>query len=470
MLFNLLSRCLYVSQRASLLQAAFVGISLTSAVVAARAQTPPVTTKVGPPSPAVVSTAPDVRIETFASERGFVVGMDNVILLCVARNVGQTALPENTLRLRCYPIAGLDYTSGNLLPLLPALAPGQAVAYRWRLVPTEARNALVAGVILESAGTKPGDKDTTRQGVKETPPQIGGPIQVIKANEEAVQNPKPKPPNSDTSLAFAVIPRLSRPPSLGDVPLFKDPLAHAAESDGGGLLLNNHVGARVQIGERREPLLLMASKEGPVWRTVANSLPLLRACVGEDGQLPWWQSFRCQQIRAREDKDSATLTLTGTLGGACRVELTFEARPDTGALTGHARLTALRSLRLSGAQLPSLSGGIDDKNLMPPRSDGSPLLLTDAPSLLPEDARLAAAHSGATTFGVTWPADAPLPGWKWNRLPLADGVVTQNLGVQALGDPRGDLVPTGASVEFTFRLFAFAPSDTVRDALRFQLP
>ena len=266
------------------------------------------------------------------------------------------------------------------------------------------------------------------------------------------------------------MPRLPRPPAFGDVPAFKDPLAHAGETDGGALLLNNHVGARIQIGERREPLLVLAAKEGAAWRTVANSLPLLRACVGEDGQLPWWQSFRCQQIRAREDKDSASLTLTGSVGAACRVELTFEARPDTGAVMGHARLTALRALRLSGVQLPALCGSVDDKNLTPPRADGSPLLLADAPSPLPDDARLAAAHIGATTFGVTWPADPPLPGWKWSRVPLADGAITQNLGVQATGDPRGDLLQAGASVEFTFRLFAFAPSDTVRDALRFQIP
>ena len=79
-------------------------------------------------------------------------------------------------------------------------------------------------------------------------------------------------------------------------------------------------------------------------------------------------------------------------------------------------------------------------------------------------------HSGATTFGVAWPADLPLSGWKWRRQPSADGGYTLNLGVQAAGDPRGDLIQAGASVEFSFRLFAFAPSDTIRDATRFQLP
>ena len=461
--FHVLPRRPYIRRRAFLLRTAVVGIGLACAAHSARAQTPPPASKISAPAPPAPSAAPDVRIETFAPERGFVVGMESVILLCVARNAGTMPLPENALRLRCYPISGLDYTSGNLLPTLPALAPGQAVAYRWRLAPTEARSALVAGVVLESVS----GKREEGKGKRESSAGSG---------DKALMSPSPESGMNSSlfpfpsSLAFAVVPRLPRSPAFGDAPAFKDPLAHAGESEGGALLLNNHVGARIQIGERREPLLVLAAKEGAAWRTVADSLPLLRACVGEDGQLPWWQSFRCQQIRVREDKESASLTLTGNVGAACRVELTLEARPDTGALLGRARLTALRALRLSGTQLPVLSGGVDDKNLTPPRADGSPLLLADAPSPLPDDARLAAAHSGATTFGVTWPADPPLPGWKWNRVPLADGVLTQNLGVQATGEPRGDLLQAGASVEFTFRLFAFAPSDTVRDALRFQMP
>ena len=401
-------------------------------------------------------TPNEVRIETFAPERGYIVGVENVVLLCVVRNTGSASLPENQLRLRCYPISGLDYTNGNLLPILPALAPGQAVAYRWRLAPADARASLVAGVVLEGTGEEEKkrrkEEEKTGNGISEA------------------QTPNPQHPTPNPQLAFAVIPRLPRPLGLGDTPLLKDPLAHAGELNGSSLLLNQRVILRAQIADRRETCLTLGVKDGNAWRAVANTVGLLRVCVGEEGQRPWWQTLRCQQIRAREDKTGATLTLTGTIGNSCRAEVTLEAHPDTGVINGRARLTPLRSLRLSGIQLPALLTASDDKNLPVPRADGSPSLLPDPPALIPDEARIAAAHNGAATFGIAWPNNPPFPGWKWNRLPLADGLVTSVLGVQATSEAGGDTLSAGSTIEIPFRWFAFAPSDTVRDAERFQMP
>ena len=421
-----------------------------------------------------------VSIETFAPERGYIVGVENVVLLCVVRNTGSAPLPENQLRLRCYPISGLDYTNGNLLPVLPALAPGQAVAYRWRLAPSDARAALVAGVVLEQTGEGKKEKGETVGAQFIAPTLLIAPTSQhpMPNAQPATPNTEHRTPNTGNSqlstlnpqLAFAVIPRLPHPLGLGDIPLLKDPLAHAGELNGSSLLLNQRVILRAQIGDRRETCLTLGVKDGNAWRTVANTVGLLRVCVGEDGQRPWWQAFRCQQIRAREDKTSATLTLTGTIGNACRAEITLESRPDTGVINGRARLTALRNLRLSGIQLPALLTASDDKTLPVPRADGSPSLLPDAPALISDEARIAAAHNGAATFGIAWPTSPPFPGWKWNRLPLADGLVTSILGVQATGEAGGDALSAGSGIEVPFRWFAFAPSDTVRDAERFQIP
>ncbi len=437
-----------------------------------------------------------MRIETFGPERGYVVGVESVVLLCVVRNAGAMPLPADVLRLRCYPISGLDYTSGNLLPTLPLLAPGQAVAYRWRLAQSDAKMVLAAGVVLErteeekrrrgaeekrseekrseekrseegraAAGTPSGGKNILPDSPAPIPSPVSGGTSATLDVSSPLSLYASKP-----LLAFSIIPRLPRAPGFGDVPVSKDALPHADERDGIALVLNNRVGMRVQIGTGRDSLLQLAARDGAGWRMAAFAMPLLRANVAEDGQIPWWQTFRCQSVRAREDKDSAALTLTGTLGAACRVEIVFEARPDTCVLSGRARLTATRPLRLSGIHLPALIAGADDRNLSAPRQDGSPVLLADTPSPLPDDARVAAAHTGAATFGLSWPGEPPLPGWKWTRLSGGDGAYTLNLGAQAQGSLDGDLVPVGTTIEIPFRLFAFAPSDTVRDALRFQLP
>ena len=491
-LFSARSRNPFAAPR--LLCAVTGGVLLALPRPGSQAQTPPVTPAAPPAvaAPAVSvpaasvppSAAPaalpapltpaSVRIETFGPERGFVVGAETVGLLCVVRNAGATALPADALRLRCYPISGLDYTSGNLLPVLPSLAPGQAVAYRWRLAQSDAKTVLAAGVVLERR-----DKETRRQGDEETKTDGTGNISASGRPEQGTGNTGASAQQTTTSgealpssplLAFAIIPRLPHQPGFGDVPILKDALPRADSRDGVALLLNNRVGARVQTGAGRDPLMQLAVRDAGGWHVLASTLPLLRANVGEDGQNPWWQSFRCQSVRVREDKEIATLTLNGTLGSSCRVEITFEARADTCVVSGRARLTATHPLRLSGVQLPALLAGGDDKNGSAPRQDGSPNLLADTPSPLPDDARIAAAHTGAFTFGIAWPADPPRPNWRWTRLPTADGAYTQNLGVQALYGADGDLVSTGSSVDFAFRLFAFAPSDTVRDALRFQLP
>ncbi len=398
--------------------------------------------------------SPSVVIETFAPEKGYIVGGESVVLLCVVRNVGADAVPENMLRLRCYPVSGLDYTNGNMLPTLPALAPGDGVAFRWRLNPSDMRMAPVAGVILEPLASAP-DAPRTPQPVAQQP----GPV--------STSLPLLTPPQ----LAFAVVPRLVHVPGMGDVPGYKDPLAHAVQREDDALLVNGRVGVHVQLGERRDAILTLAAKEGANWQNLASSLGLVRLNAGEEGQLPWWQSFRCQRMRVQEDRDSATLTLNGNIGTACRAELTLEMRPDTCIIIGHLHLVALRALRVAGMELPVLltaQSAIDVPPVPAGRADGSPTLLPKTGTLLPDDSRLAAVHGVGATFGVAWPDNpilpfVPISAWKWNRLP-------ENTGVQAAGIPTGDAMASGSVIDCQFRLFAFAPSGTVRDALRFQIP
>jgi len=119
--------------------AALLGILMALFSPAASAQAP-----AAPMPPASNPPMPELRVEYLGAEKGYAVGTKDFTLLCVVRNVGMAPLPDKTLRLRCYTLVGLDYTSGELTPLVPALAPNQALAFRWRLTPSALPSSTVA--------------------------------------------------------------------------------------------------------------------------------------------------------------------------------------------------------------------------------------------------------------------------------------------------------------------------------------
>lgn len=408
-----------------------------------------------------IETPADVRVEYFGPAHGYTVGTADVEMLCVVRNVGSIPLPDRQLRLRCYVLAGLDYTTGETAPFLPALAPNQAVAFRWRLTPSENSGPMVVAALVKDAGAT-----LPAPGSIGIPGNTGGKgphTTVFDALEAAAQEA------NGTSLAasrafLAVVPRLNAEPSWGGVPTLSQPGAWIRGTQAG--IGNDRVVVRFVPAQGGVPLLLLAAKVGNGWQTVATGVPLLRMRAGEDGQLPWWETFRWKTSRIHTEKDAAWLTLEGTLGERWRAEMTLEARRDTCVLNGRLRLTSQKMLRLFGVQLPRLLAAASTG--LPSVANGMAFPVVNRDSPLPADARLAADLQKRVVFGLTWPSEAPLPGFRWNRLPSSS--ITPVLGAQWESEERGELVSRGATLEFPFRLFALTPSDTVRDAARFILP
>jgi hypothetical protein len=395
-----------------------------------------------PIPPPVTVPAPQVRVEYFGAERGYTFGHNDVVFLCVVRNIGTTPVPEKALRLHCYPVNGLDYTQGDLAPDLPPLAPNQAVAFRWRLAPSENHRALIAAAQIENQGQQPGLLNR---------------------------------PSAESPVALAVVPRFDAPPRFGAPIVGVDVAPQVGAIRGEAWLAGNRVALRVLASDRDEPLLLLAAREGTAWQMVATGLPLTRVRSCDDGQKPWWETFRWRRTRTQTDKDRASLTLIGNIGPRWGAELILEARRDTGAIEGRLRLTARRTVRCYGVQLPHLWAAGSERNdplLTVPRADGTPTLLPDSdPVLLSDDARVVAARQSGVTYGLAWPLNPPVAGWSWSRLPAPSGCAT-TLGIGCMdGDAAaGEVVLPGATLEFPFRLFAYGPSDTIRDALRFTMP
>ena len=378
--------------------------------------------------PAKSNPAPNIRIISFSAERGFVVGSSPVTLLCVIKNVVDAPLPEKTLRVRCFALSGLEYTSGETRPILPALAPKQTVAFRWQLGVREAKGAMVAGALIEAVGALP-------------------PSLTLPGNRSVV----------------TTILRLPRLPSVGTYnPKPTDP----PKADDEGFIGNERVALWVFQGERQQPALLMAVREEASWRTVTLAVPLLEIQCGEEGQQPWWETFRWRNSAVKNEIDSATLTLNGTFGTRWKANLTFEAKRDTSAIEVTLRLIPIRAVRLYGVRLPNM---IDEftKPDTTTKADGSEIGITYAEPILPENSPVVANRNNGITYGMAWTENSPFPNGNWQPSPLTNSTLYPLLSAQWTAPASGLLILPGATVEIRFRVFALSPSETVKDALRF---
>ena len=379
-------------------------------------------------------------------------------MLCVVRNVGDGPLPEHTVRLHCLVLSGLDYTAGDTLPVLPAMARNQALAYRWRLAPDTNPTPLVAAVLLEDAPAQPSQPAPPVQPVSGT----------HSAPEDAAQSVSPVW-TAESRVTVAGIPRVSGPLRQGTfvLPPSSPPGAHL--QDEGAWLGNDRTALRVIPGERRQPMLLLTARSGKNWISAAAGLAAAALTSGEDGQVPWQQVFRWEDTAVREDKDSAAIELIGRIGTQWAARIRFNLPRDTSALHCALRLTALRDMRLYSVSLPSLMPEIPAPGSPSFHADGSSSPVASDDPLLPDSDHIAADRRAGVTFGVAWPASSSLADGAWGPLPSGDAFSAPLLG-GVWRSAHGAVIQRGAAIEFPFRLFAFGPSDTVKDAARFVMP
>ncbi len=398
---------------------------------------------------------PDLRVEFFGAERGYAVSTETVPVLCVLRNVGTATLPANAVRLYCYPMVGLDYVSGEIKPLLPELAPGQSVAFRWQLAPGSRQGRLLTAVMLQTNTPVLG---LTLNG-KEQPTTVGD-----------APPPTAVAPAGLPRAVLAAIPHFAFPPALGSIRAGTATGPVAVARAGEVWLANDRVSLHVREAGGEEAVLSLAAKEGANWRVLATANPLLEVLSSEDGQKAWWQRFQWQNSAAHAGRDEGTMTLSGAVGPRWEVEFIATVRRDTGVVEGKIRLTARQTTRLSGVRLPTLLVQTDPPGGGLGRADGRAIALPLEEPLVPEAPRLVAAHRGGVTFGLAWPSHPPLEIWTAEALASGNTNLFSSLGGVWTGPDRGDLILAGATIEIPFRFFAYAPSDTVHDAPRFALP
>lgn len=410
------------------------------------------------PAPAVRQAAvskPDLRVEYFGAEKGYAVGTENVSILCILRNTGTAPLPANTVRLYCYPLVGLDYTSGELKPVLPELAPGQSVAFRWQLAPSSGQGRLLTSVLVQS-----NDAAAAPEGVGKGEPTPGG--GAAPANGGApIELPR---------AVLAAVPHFASQPALGNIRSGTPAGPIAASRSGEVWLANDRVSLHVRAASGEDPVLSLAAKEGLNWRVLANANSLCEVLSSEDGQKAWWKRFRWQETNVRANPTDGVMTLSGSAGPRWGVEFVAVTHRDTGVIDGKIRLTARQTTRLFGVRLPGLLIPTDSPGSGLGRADGRSIALPAEEPVAPEAPRLLAARRGSVTFGLAWASRPPLEGWTTEALSLGNSSLASALGGVWSSQDRGDLVLAGATIEIPFRYFAFAPSETIHDAQRVALP
>ena len=402
---------------------------------------------------------PDLRVEYFGAERGYSVGTEHVSILFILRNAGTAPVPANSVRLYCYPLVGLDYISGEIKPALPEIAPGQSVAFRWPLAPSNRQSKLLTAVMMQ----------------RNTPTNAPVPDPVPNS-KEAPGGAVGAPLETDSGLSdlprslLAPIPHFVNSPNLGNIRAGSATGILAAARPGESWLANDRVSLHVRSAVGGDAVLSLGAKEGTNWRALAMANSLVEILSSEDGQKAWWHRFHWLQTSARPGKDEGTITLTGTEGERWTVEFVVTAHRDTGVIDGKILLMARQNTRLFGIRLPGLLVQNDAPGGGLGRADGRAIVLPTEDLTTPEAPRLVAAHRGGITFGLTWSSHPPLEGWTTDAQLTGNSSLVASLAGTWSSLDRGDLILAGATIEIPFRYFAYTPSDTIHDAQRAALP
>ncbi len=380
---------------------------------------------------------PDVRVEYFGMENGYTVGGNPVTLLCVVRNRGRGVLAPNTLRLRLNTMQGLDYTQGELRPLLPEMTEGQAIAYRWVLSPLSLQINLMVGVVLEKAPA---------------------PLEV-----------NTKEPPIEPQVVVSLLPRFINSPALFTPNLRSTDPPRARAGNGVTWVGNDRVGVQILATTNRNSTLFLQGRVGKEWQTVAFAPFLAEVSAAEEGQVAWTESFRLGTAYVSNESDGAALNLQGAIGKRWTAEILLTAPSSTGAIQGRLRLTAKRNLRVFQIRPPLLIGTRDP--LTPEsKANGTPIAVNPFVSPIEERTPVSALLANSVAYGVAWTNTAPISDWHWQRTPIGDAQRAPLLGVAWIAPEKGDIIAVGTTLEIPFRLLAIGESQSVQSAAPFALP
>ncbi len=353
-------------------------------------------------------------ITSFAPTRAYAVGTNTVTLVGTVRNVGKAALPADTVLLRMFAVNGLEYVEGTTAIRLPAMEPGASNTYRWKVQPTAPDAPLVAALVLDRQGHVPQIRVLPIQHFARSPSPFG--------------NGAPQKP---------------------------EPTARAASSS--GWLDNGKVRFRaVRTDSEVAGGFLWARTPGG-WRQAGMVLPLAEVLSAEGAQDPWWEMLKAKRYTAASTPKRAVLGVSGPIGVRWRASVNLSVNAGSSVVDAELYLSPRRPMKLFGLRLARFYAGEGSFGATASETIGPEPIGTGLAS---------AVRWGAVTTGMVWPGKSLFEGWTQALQATPDGAESSVIGVEYRTGSGPALLAEGATVKVRWRMFAFSPSGTVRDALK----
>ncbi len=397
-----------------------------------------------------------LQIMGFAPVKPFAVGMNNLTLAGVLRNNGTTPISANQFTARVYTLSGMVYANADNISNVPQLNPGAEASFQWTVQPTSRQGPLVAAMAIQGNNYIPEAKVIPIYHFSDFP---------YHNNGHMVNGPK------------------------------------AVADENEGVIENQRLRVAVRMTDTSVGALFLSCREGMGWRMIGVSLPIAATFSGEGSQIPWWEVFRINDMKVRNSKQFAILTLNGVIGLRWGATITFSLQDNSPLLRVNFRLTPLKPMNLYGVRLCDLMAGdssfgsptevLDGDSMTNGASNNTPpaanvgttpqaannntgaVTPQASPTPIPPPSSdqgmgvkgMSIARWGNITLGVRSPYCTSLPQWREDPVTQVPGTEYFALGATLKSDGNPTVISPGQYLDFESRIILVSPSVRALDAI-----
>lgn len=347
---------------------------------------------------------------------------------CVILNSTDQLIQAGVYEVKCLPIRGLNYTSGNTIPTIPAIPAHGVVSTQWNLsLKNNGGYPLAGAYICPVSNSSQTDPSLLDDAIKLSSPTM-----------------------LSTRSNFVLPPH----------PVTKTPLV--TKLDKSALQVTSNITAIqfLRATDDESVFRLFTNIDG-TWQQIATGSNIAGINAGEEGQQPWNHTLKITGVHSQNTAASTVVKIDGVYGNLAKAKVTFTISQNSSSITGEIEITALQNFQCYGVNLPELWA---HKPVATQTSDGDLVSMNAAPAPNLSDPSIAALHTNQTTWGIIAPGVPPISGWTVTR---KSSLGQYRCALAWISPATGSLFQSGGSISIPFTLFAKSGSASIQDALIF---